>query len=67
MGYRLESQNTFIQQIDLGSFSLSSGRYRVVKTFHAAHTEISIQLAVELEVEQSDMNSSCSRILSKKA
>ncbi|MGP4074724.1 immunoglobulin-like domain-containing protein [Halobacillus sp. K22] len=51
IGYRLEPQNTFTQQIDLGSFSLSSGRYRVVKTFHAAHTEISVQLATEFEVE----------------
>jgi|GEM_PF-4236809 len=51
IGYQLEPQSTFTQQIDLGSFSLSSGRYRVVKTFHAAHTEISKQLATEFEVE----------------
>ncbi|MFC7321514.1 immunoglobulin-like domain-containing protein [Halobacillus campisalis] len=51
IGYQLEPGKTHTQEIDLARLDVSSGTYRVIKTFEAANTELSTQLAVEFEIE----------------
>jgi hypothetical protein len=51
IGYRLEPQNTYTQEIDLEPFHLSSGQYRVVKEFEAVKAEITKQLAAKFEIQ----------------
>lgn len=52
IGYFLDPHGTSIQEIDLEMQDVKPGTYRVVKTFDAAHTDITEQLAVEFNVEE---------------
>ncbi|WP_394218294.1 immunoglobulin-like domain-containing protein [Halobacillus trueperi] len=52
IGYFLDPHETSVQDIDLEKQNVNPGTYRVVKTFDAAHTGITEQLAVEFNVEE---------------
>ncbi|MGP4061115.1 immunoglobulin-like domain-containing protein [Halobacillus sp. H74] len=51
IGYTLQSEETHTQKIDLSRLELSSGKYRVIKSFDAQNTEVEAVLSVEFEIE----------------
>ncbi len=51
VGYEIDENKEYKQEINLEAFRLSKGKYRVIKEFSASHIGIKKKLAVEFAVE----------------